>query len=135
LTRTLPAGWGKLADAKLISGGSALHVTTSDATEAYQVWSSNFPVSAGAYYVVVDGRVDDGGIEIGALDARRNRWIKINQFSIPPPNAAGTVMATRFEVKKRTLVRVILANWHGARSHWTLHSVRVLQVRPRATSG
>jgi hypothetical protein len=128
----LPHGWGKLGDANVERAGTAVRVVTSGTIEAYQVWSPDVPAAPGSYYIVVEGQIRDGGMEIGALNAERDRWIHVTRYTTGKKSGHGTYMATGFSLAKPTNVRVILSNWNNGQSRWIVHRVRLLRVPPSA---
>jgi hypothetical protein len=121
--RALPAGWS-YGDhgVKLRAAGGHASVQTTPTLDGYQLMSPTHILGRGSYVATVLGRVARGGLELGVLDVKADRWIATALFA----RADGEViMPLGFSLVRPTLVQVVLSNYSLRRqsSLWDLARV------------
>ena len=117
-----------------VSPGTGLMVKTNNKPADYQLVGPTVELSPGSYIAVVDGRVAEGGLEVGILDASAGRWLTTTHFWSEQQAAlrAGGVMGASFTLSELRAVRIILSNWapRPAPSSWIIRSVRLVEGDP-----
>jgi hypothetical protein len=122
----LPSGWTRLPQARLVAERGATTITTRPSVGAYQVWSPALSVKTGTYAVVVDGRVERGGITVGALDVTADKWIAQTSYRAGQAIAHGGLV-THLSLDTPRIVQIILTNWspHALGSQWRIRAVQL----------
>lgn len=112
------------------TAGGLLQVTTAPKREAYALELAPRLLPAGRYAFVLRGRVDAGGLHIGALDVRAGAWISVSSYSYDQPRMGQRPMLLAFSVTRPTLVRPILANWIpvDVSSRWRLRELAIVRL-------
>jgi hypothetical protein len=79
--------------------------------------------------VVVNGKVDQGGLSVGILDAARNSWHVVHNYW-EGQTRAGATIAAPLQVERPLRITLILANWapKGGSSAWVLRRITILRV-------
>jgi hypothetical protein len=96
----------------------------------YQLGSPKLRLPAGTYEARCVGSVEEGGIELGLLDADSQTWLRTSNFWTGQDWPRGAVMTTRVTVDRPTTIRVILANFNagGDSSRWLLRSLELVRI-------
>lgn len=123
-------GWALDGSPKERSTSKGLDIRTTPGPFAYQVTSPTVSLTAGHYAVALDGRVLEGGIEIGVLDNVRNAGITTQHFWDGQQVSASRRMAASFTLRARATVRVILSNWAASArsSEWLVRRVELIRL-------
>jgi hypothetical protein len=126
--RSLSSTW-KVELAKVARGPGAgtVSVSTAGASGNYQLLSPVVPLPAGRYVAAIRGEVQSGGLLLGVLDVRANKWIAQDPFAATSPPSRAT-MPVSFTLSSPKAVRVILSNWgSGSRpaSSWLLNAALI----------
>jgi virulence-associated protein VagC len=138
----LASSWTRdVQNANVVSTRQSVGVVTSPQSQAYQLGSPTVELPAGEYVVVARGRVSQGGLTLGVLDAKSREWVQTGIFTSINESRAVT-MPVAFNLPRPTKVTVILANYtaHDQASRWQLRTVSINRFnslaalsRPEAT--
>jgi O-antigen ligase len=111
---------------KATTANGTLDVLTSPQSQAYQLISPNTTLPTGRYVAVVRGQVQDGGLTLGVLEVKSQRWVKTAVFGSSEEPYAVT-MPVLFSLSKRTAIEIILANNTRSNhvSHWRVRAVSI----------
>jgi hypothetical protein len=126
-----PQGWSPVGTPQQAITSRGLDLRTSTEPSGYQLGSQTLALRPGRYAVAVAGRVLDGGLEIGVLDAAKNSWITTQHFWDGQPFAAARRMTASFSVAAKTKVRLLLSNWAPSprASEWLVREVDLIRLR------
>lgn len=129
--KRLPHGWKTDGNVEETPDAGRLGIVTTTQRFAYQLVSAPRQLPAGRYAVSVEGRILDGGLELGVLDATRNVWITTRNFYDRQQTADGKTMAATATLTAPTRVQIVLANWApwARSSQWSLERVRLVRLR------
>jgi hypothetical protein len=140
-SKQVPKSWTVIHGTRATAAAgsqSGLEITTTTLRFGYQLQGPNILLAPGKYYVVVDGKVDRGGLTVGVLDSARNSWHIVRNYWEGQKRARRKIAAP---VRLETPLRVtpILANWApwGGSSSWVLRRITILRDsrKPRASNG
>lgn len=124
-----PARWTTVLGTHLSRRGDGLAVVTSSGRSAYQLLSPPVRLAPGAYEVEVAGRIVEGGLQLGVLDVKADRWLA-NGFYWHGQDVRrrGVMVAPFVEPERATTVRVVLVNWAPTdrASTWVVERVRIV---------
>lgn len=125
----LPADWTVQPDVSVNAVVGGTRVDTSRNRADYQVLSPKIVLRQGRYAVLVRGDIQRGGINLGALDARRSAWAGQSHYWFKQHTKRGT-MAARFTLKRPATVRLVLANWRqrDISSRWIISRIAVIRL-------
>lgn len=128
--RGLPPGWTPESKVQRTRRAQGLAIVTNPQRFAYQLLAPSLRLPPGRYAAVVDGRIADGGLEIGILDVKRNAWIETSNFYDHERPTAGRKLATTATLAAPTRVQVVLSNWAPwtRSSQWFLEHVRLVRL-------
>jgi hypothetical protein len=103
-----------------------LDVLTSPQSQAYQLMSPSTALPIGRYVAVVRGQVQKGGLTLGVLDAKSQKWVKTAFFTNKEEPHAVT-MPVFFSLSKPAAVEIVLANYNLSHqvSHWRVRDVSI----------
>jgi hypothetical protein len=126
--RRLPSDWfvNPGVSARPVRSGLAVRTTR----DAYAfALTTKVTLGAGPYLLRFDGRIVRGGLTLGALDEKTDRWLG-QHFYWSDQNGSPGTMAVRFSVRRQTRVVLVLANWATNRStsRWSLRGVELDQL-------
>ncbi len=130
-----PPRWDAATAGVLVTqAGTAVLVTTTSQPSHYQLLMPSMTLPAGAYEIVVTGRVLTGGLIVGALDPNTNRWLGASGFVADATDSGMRVMSVDFRLPHRGAAQIVLAN-HARRgvSHWLLRAISI--TRPTSDPG
>jgi hypothetical protein len=119
----LPVGWS-YGDrgVKLRAAGGHASVQTTPTLDGYQLMSPTRILGRGSYVAAVLGRVVRGGLDLGVLDVKADRWIATVPFTRADREV---IMPLGFSLVRPTLVEIVLSNYSRQRqsSSWDLARV------------
>jgi hypothetical protein len=120
----LPRKWS-IQNKGLTHVPGASRVRTLRSPFSYELVAPPLQLSPGAYTVLVNGRVDEGGLSIGMVDTTRNRFISQSLYWYGQRGFDRALMSASFAIASTTRVQIVLSNWapEPFRSTWTLRSV------------
>lgn len=123
----LPAGWS--GSASVISRDPTRVATRSTPYE-YSVISNHRWLPPGRYRVYLSGKVIDGGLDLGVLDAGADKWIVQSFYWFRQDGFGRGLMSAAFELKSRTRIRVVLSNWvpKARKSRWELRELQIVRI-------
>jgi hypothetical protein len=80
----------------------------------------------GEYFLRFNGKILKGGLSIGVEDMVRRKWIAQRFYSYLQSSDEG-VMATRFYLRRKRTVKLVLGNWSvfPGRSKWLIHRIEL----------
>jgi hypothetical protein len=122
------APWTVVPSTRIDKSGSLLRVQTSPDRYAYAL-TVRVRLEPGSYLLRFDGKILQGGLSLGVIDARRNAWIAERFYWYGQSSKAGA-MATRFTFLRWGEVQLVLGNWAPtpAASKWLLRSVELVRL-------
>jgi hypothetical protein len=122
--------WALVAGATAQAQHGRIVVRTGPGKSDYALVGPATGLPPGTYRIVVAGDVKDGGVGVGALDLKKNRWLGIALFGANQ-NFAKHRMVTGFQLTRRTPVEVVLTNYRDedAISSWVLRSIEIQRLR------
>ncbi|MDX6514317.1 MAG: hypothetical protein QOE36_3821 [Gaiellaceae bacterium] len=129
-----PAPFSPVPGVQVEPAAGGLRVTTTGEPRGYQILFPVQRLQAGRYAFVLRGRVEDGGIGVGALDAGADVWMSFSSYWSGQPGMGTLPLTVTFQVERPTRVRLILSNWGSAagrpdaRSRWNLVDVRLRRL-------
>jgi O-Antigen ligase len=121
---TNKAGW-TIDQGVTARPGTALSVVTSGTDNAYQLMSPVVALKPGTYVAAVRGEVQSGGMAVGVLDAKADKWIQVESFySGKPPSRA--TMPDEFRITTTKRIQIILSDESiSGPSIWKLSQVLI----------
>jgi hypothetical protein len=130
--------WTVLRGVRINEHPSFLDVTTNHERFGYQILSPAFRLHPGAYALIVDGSVRNGGLALGVLDAASHRFVVQDVYSADQQrlrtNFNNGRMLLKFSLASTARVQLVLANWSPqgqTSSAWRLGRIGVFrQKRP-----
>lgn len=124
-----PEGWsGNALDAAAGAAGAAF--ATSSGKWTYELVSPEVTLAPGSYTAYMRGRVLEGGVDLGVLDAKEDRWIEQRFYWFGQSQQFDDGwMATPFRVAQEGPVKVILSNWvpEDRASRWQLEEIAIVR--------
>ncbi|HEY8640176.1 MAG TPA: O-antigen ligase family protein [Solirubrobacterales bacterium] len=130
----LPRGWTPVVPLQITPhrGGSGLDVTTSAATTSYQLQSPIVTLPPGRYYATFKGEVNDGAVQLGALNVSTQTWAGTKAFWTRQTRDRPSTLAVPFTLPSTTPVQLILSNTRAdpVSSRWHLEEVELREARP-----
>jgi hypothetical protein len=128
LSAGVPDGWQVVQGTRATTRRTGLSVETTEAPTGYQLMSPVLTLPPGAYRAVVRGEISRGGLELGALDVERDRWIRTAHFSFKQ-KLDRALMHVEFSLERSERVQIILSNWaqENSTSAWTLQSAAIVR--------
>jgi Dolichyl-phosphate-mannose-protein mannosyltransferase len=127
LSPSVPKGWWLPNGMQLVRGVPQL--VTSERPWDYELVSPTKMLAPGSYGLYLRGQVVTGGLDLGVLDVRENRWIAQRMYWQRQRGFERGWMFTPFRLSTPTEVRFVLSNWvpHAATSRWRLQELRLLR--------
>lgn len=128
----VPGDWqtGNGAEVR-VTAGAGLSVRTNPAPSSYQLIGPVVELQPGSYTAIVDAQISKGGLEVGVLDSKSDRWLTTTHFWSDQRDALGArgLIGAAFTLSEPLPVRIILANWASgsSSSRWVVRSVRLLK--------
>jgi hypothetical protein len=121
---------GAVTGAQSSSLPGAFGLVTTTQPGQRQLFAGPVPLSPGRYRVVLQGRVEQGGLELEAVDARSGEVLATRHFWSGQDFASGE-MTVPLTLSAGAPVRVVLANWapQPAASKWVLERLAVERLR------
>jgi hypothetical protein len=121
----VPEGWRETARSVKVSHGDLVVVRTRSSSYGRQLSSPPRTLGPGSYVVAVDGRVIEGGLQLGVVDVRAGRTIAYKFYWSGQSFSSRQRMALSFDLANETEVGLILSNFSVAehRSLWALRSL------------
>lgn len=121
----LPEDWAPDSAAGTEPTPEGLKVVTNNGRFDYQLLSTIVRLPAGSYEVRARIEVLSGGVELGALDAGENAWLKTTHYWQGQRGNGTRDLSSPFTLSTPTDMRVILANWHARprESTWIIRRV------------
>lgn len=130
---SLPSTWLAEPGVSVSGNGGTVRVVTNRRPLTYQLISGNVPVARGQYVVRVDAQAATGGIAVGVLDVRAQRFVASARGG-SSSDAPGSFIVVRFEVRRATMLAFVLSGSESRRTgrRWT---IRAVSVRRRPAVG
>jgi hypothetical protein len=128
LREGVPSDWRMLAQ-RVRRTADGLLIRTTKPKWSYQLAPPVRMLEPGRYDLVVDGKVLDGGLELGAVDQRTASFIAVNYYSASADYSNDKRIALSFELAKTTEVQFVLANLTilSRSSDWILRSLALVR--------
>jgi len=127
--RSSTKGWFLAEDVQAKQARAGLLVRTGRNTYGYEL-TAKVALGRGPYLLRLHGDIIDGGISLGALDVRANKWLG-QSFYWYGQNPSRGVLGVPFSVKHPGTVELVLANWsllEPAASRWRLDRIELVQL-------
>jgi len=120
----VPPQWTAFPGVMTVVDASGLTVRTTSDRFSYQLWSNPISLERGHYTMALTGRVEQGGLYLGVLDARASTWITTTYYWSGQEFGEGRMTAP-FALSVPTQIRLVLSNWapENRASLWHLDSV------------
>jgi hypothetical protein len=126
--RSLPARWRLSAGARAAGSARATTVTTGE-TADIQLRSDVFKLPRGTYWLLADGTVRSGGLQLGIEAGDGVSCRTAGYFDRRSVTAQDSTLKLRFD-SDGSLIRIVLGNWiaRNRPSVWALRRVRIVPV-------
>jgi hypothetical protein len=129
----LPSTWQSSSGVSVKHVAGALNVTTTPGRYDYVLQTDASKLPSGEYALLVHGRVDAGGIEVGVLDLQTSSWLVNPRYWSGQRSLSTLPMVARFTIAQPRALQFVLQNWGvlGDRvSRWTLRDAELVRVSP-----
>jgi hypothetical protein len=125
----LPAGWTTEPGTRLQTG-TMLRVSTTTRNNSYQLQSPVVLLPPGTYVAAIRGELRSGGMTLGVLDVRADKWIQVAPYQSSAPATRAT-MTDDFHLTKREKVQIILSDLStsGTPSEWLLNEALIARQK------
>lgn len=104
-------------------------IRTARSTYSYEL-TTKVALGRGPYLLRLHGNVLTGGMSLGAVDVRTNRWLGQRFYWHGQSSSPGAI-AVPFSVKRSGTVELVIANWSviaATTSKWVLRRIELIQL-------